>query len=69
MTSAILQHQCLVTRILVCVASLQIVEEVQRVVGDGPLTYEKLGKLEYTTQVLITYSPTSLPAAAPPSQS
>ncbi len=30
----------------------KVLEEVERVVGDGPLTYEKLGKLDYCTCVI-----------------
>lgn len=29
-----------------------MVEEVERVIGEGPLTFEKLGKLEYCTAVI-----------------
>ena len=30
----------------------KIAEEVERVIGDGPVTFEKLGKLDYCTQVI-----------------
>lgn len=30
----------------------RVAEEVERVCGDGPLTFEKLGKLEYCTAVI-----------------
>jgi cytochrome P450 len=29
-----------------------VVEEVERVIGDGPPTFEKMGKLEYCTAVI-----------------